>query len=193
MTARETGYVDQGQHTDCAAFYKTMDLLISHQWGRFRPARREVMEVLRRLGDDQATMEWTVVNGISVLHTSLDGREVIAECRKLLRESEMAFEFAVKWVPVDYWCDTDIDAMKTLIENQVVGCIGPGESWAMKVHKRRWQTYHTDEIVNYLAPSIDRKVDLTSPDKIVWIDVIGLNTAVSVLRPDDIFSSILEH
>lgn len=149
--------------------------------------------MLRRLGDDQATMEWTVVNGISVLHTALDGRQVIAKCRALLREGEVAFEFAVKWVPVDHWCDTDLDAMKLVIEDHVTGRIAPTETWAMKVHKRRWQTYHTDEIVDYLAPSIDRPVDLTVPDKIVWVDVIGRNTAVSVLRPEEIFSSILGH
>ena len=62
----------------------------------------------------------------------------------------------------------------------------------MKVKKRRWQRYHTAEVIAYLAPSIDRKVDLNNPDKIVWIDVIGRNTAIAVLNPQDIFSVILE-
>ena len=82
--------------------------------------------------------------------------------------------------------------MKLLIEEKACAQILPRETWGMQVHKRRWNRYHTADIVAYLAPSIDRKVDLSHPDKIVWVDVIGHRTAISVIRPVDIFSVILE-
>jgi tRNA(Ser,Leu) C12 N-acetylase TAN1 len=47
-------------------------------------------------------------------------------------------------------------------------------------------------IIAHLAPSIDRKVDLNNPDKIVWIDLLGCHTAIAVLKPEEIFSVILE-
>jgi len=179
--------INQIQYTS-----KPMDLLISYSWGRFYPARNEAVRILRRLGDDEAVVEWTAVDGIAVANTSLDNREVIRKCRELLRSSEEQFQFAVKWIPVDYWCSTDLDAIKKVIEDRVVGRIQPEETWAMKVHKRRWQSYHMNDIVAYLAPSIDRRVNLTSPDKIVWVDVVGRETAISVLKPEDIFSAVLE-
>jgi tRNA(Ser,Leu) C12 N-acetylase TAN1 len=58
----------------------------------------------------------------------------------------------------------------------------------MQVHKRRWQQYHTSEIIEYLAADIDRKVDLSHPDWIVCVDVVGRQTAISLLKPQDIFS-----
>ena len=130
--------------------------------------------------------------GIAVAHTSLDNRQIIHQCRELLHQGKMRFDFAVKWVPVDYWCWTDLDTIKQLIDEKVIPRIQPEETWAMQVNKRRWQIYHTIDIVTALAADIDRKVNLSHPDKIVWIDIIGNETAVSVLKPDDIFSVILE-
>lgn len=169
-----------------------MALLISFPWGRFYKTRNEAERILRKMGDDFPRVEWTAVEGIAVAYTHLDNREVISKCRELWRHSEASFNFAVKWVPVDYWCATDLDAMKQLIEDKVLARIGPEETWGMIVHRRRWQVYHTAEIVAYLAPSIDRKVDLHQPEKIVWVDVVGPKTVISVLKPEDIFSVILE-
>ena len=53
---------------------------------------------------------------------------------------------------------------------------------------RCWQQYYTIEIVEYLAADIEKKVDLGNPDWILWVDVIGRETALSLLRPDESFS-----
>lgn len=147
---------------------------------------------MKLLGDPDAAMRWTFVMGIGIVHTSLDNRQVIHQCRELLHQGEIHFEFAVKWVPVDYWCWTDLETISQLIHEKVLTRIQPDESWAMRVNKRRWQAYHTIDIVSALAAQIDRKVNLSHPDKLVWVDIIGNDTAVSVLKPDEIFSAILE-
>ncbi len=125
--------------------------------------------------------------GIAIVRTTIDGREVIRRCREF-HQAEAAFEFAIKWVPVDYWCDTNLDAMKECIDERVTGRIGRDQTWGMKVEKRRWNKFHTIEIIEYLAKDIDRKVDLGNPDLLVRIDVLGEKTAISVLEPNEIFS-----
>lgn len=75
-----------------------------------------------------------------------------------------------------------------MIDEKVKDQIGEDQTWGMKVKKRRWQQYHTSEMVEYLAADIHRKVDLNQPDKLIWVDVIGWETAVSLLAPDDIFT-----
>ena len=42
--------------------------------------------------------------------------------------------------------------------------------------------------MRHLAAAIDRKVKLTTPDKLVWVDVLRDAVAMSVLRPDEVFS-----
>lgn len=113
------------------------DLLVSYPWGRFYPARREALHALKALGDPHATMRWTFVMGIAVAHTSLDNRQVIHQCRELFHHEKIRFDFAVKWVPVDHWCWTDLDTIKQLIDEKVLPRIQAEESWVMQVNKRR--------------------------------------------------------
>lgn len=164
-----------------------MDLLVSYSWGRFFLARDEIVRILKQFGDTHPEVRKSAVMGIAIVHTGLDNREVIRRCHELY-ETEPAFEFAIKWVPVDYWCHTDLDAIKQVIKDHISDRIAENETWGMTVKKRRWQKYHTVDIVEYLAESIDRKVDLRNPDWIVWVDVVGNETAISLLKPGDIFS-----
>jgi tRNA(Ser,Leu) C12 N-acetylase TAN1 len=164
-----------------------MDLLVSYPWGRFQRARREIISTLEQLGDDSPTVRRTSVDGIAVVHTVLGNRDVVRGCSELF-DAEPGPEFAVKWVPVDYWCETDLEAIKAVIEEKVAGQIAENETWGMKVEKRRWQRYHKAQIIEYLAPSIARKVNLNNPDKLLRLDVVGRKTAISLLRPGEIFS-----
>ena len=166
-----------------------MDLLISYPWGRFRAARHDVVDILKRFGDDHPQIWRTAVEGIAWVSTCLDNREVTRRCGELFRSDPLAFQNAVKWVPVDYWCDTSLEEMKKLVEEKIRPQIAEHETWGMKVEKRRWQRHHTAEIVAYLAPSIDRKVNLDNPNKWLRIDVVGRQTAISLVKAGDVFSS----
>jgi tRNA(Ser,Leu) C12 N-acetylase TAN1 len=53
---------------------------------------------------------------------------------------------------------------------------------------RRFTTHHKLEIIEPLAELIDEKVDLRNPDKIVRIEILGNSAAVSVIKPEDVFS-----
>jgi len=164
-----------------------MELLVSHQRGRYGKARREILRTLRRLSDEHPVVERTGVHGIALVHTRLDGRDVVRRCRALFLEG-FAFEYAIKWVPVDYWCERDLEALRSLLAERIRDQIAPDETWGMKVEKRRWQGYRTRDIIVHLARAIDRKVDLDHPDKLVRVDVLGRQVAVSVLRAGDVFS-----
>lgn len=59
----------------------TADLLVSYPWRRVGPARREILRTLKRLGDEHARVERSDVDGVALVHTNLDGREVVHRCR----------------------------------------------------------------------------------------------------------------
>jgi tRNA acetyltransferase TAN1 len=166
-----------------------MDLLVSYNWGQFSQARHEILRILKQFGDAMPWVERTGVKGIAFVRCALDNREVIRRCRALWESEPLnSFEFAVKWVPVDHWCATDLSTMKEVIDQQIIGQIGQDQTWGMVVQKRRWQKYHTIEIIEFLAEGIESKVDLNNPDWIIWVDVVGRETGISLLRPQDIFS-----
>lgn len=164
-----------------------MDLLVSYSWGGHLRAKQEIARVLERLGDPRPRVEKTRVPGVCAVHTCLDSRDVVARCREL-SATEAMFRFAIKWVPVDYWCETSLDAIKRLIDERVVPRIGKQETWAMEVRKRGWEKYHTAEIIQHLTAGIEGQVDLRRPHKLIRVDILGVSTAVSLLRPGEVFS-----
>ena len=165
-----------------------MDLLVSYPRGYYGRARDEIVRILGRFGDPQPGIEKSGVPGICLVHTSLDNRQVVVRCAELGDSEPASFRFAIKWVPVDFWCGKDLDAIMRVIKEQVAPRIGAEQTWAMQVEKRGWGQYHTAEIIERLAPAIDRKVRLKAPDKLVHIDILGKAAAISVLRPGEIFS-----
>lgn len=171
-----------------------MDLLISYAWGNYGLAKSEVIRILKAFGDPDPWIEKTQVMGIAIAHTGLDNREVIRRCRELWESRpDDSFEFAIKWVPVDYWCDARLETMKRVIDEHVRERIGVDQTWGMKVYKRRWQEYHSIEIIEYLAADIPQKVDLDNPDWLIYINVIGSSCAISLLAPGEVFSLGLPH
>lgn len=170
-----------------------MDLLVSYPWFDFYRAKPEIRRILKEFGDDNPWVEKSAVFGVAIVRTSLDNREVVRKCKVLYDENPRAFRWSVKWMPVDYWCQTDLDVIKAMIDERIKDKIPVDQTWGMTVKKRRWQKYHSIEIIEYLAEGIDQKVNLDNPDWLVWVDVLGRDTALSLLRPDEIFSLNLPH
>jgi tRNA acetyltransferase TAN1 len=164
------------------------NLLVSHSWGTFGQAKNEIMKFLKEFGDDNPIIEKTSARGICGVKTRLKSREVIKKIRDAYKKDPLQINFAIKWVPADNWCRSDLNEMKKLIKKIKIK-IKKGEKWGMEVEKRRYTQYHADEIIKELAKGIKEKVDLEHPDKILRIDIIGENAGISVLRPEEIFST----
>jgi len=164
------------------------NLLVSCPWTTIWRAKREIADVLKQLGDEHPIIKPTLARGIIGVKTSLDAREVIQGLQKLFIKDPLAFQYTLKWVPTDSWTYSDMDSMKEAVMN-VGGKIHEGEKWRMTVEKRRYTRYHKIEIIRELAELIQEKVDLKNPDKTVRIDIIGNYAAVSVLSPNEIFST----
>ena len=45
-----------------------------------------------------------------------------------------------------------------------------------------------DELIKIVGELIDRKVNLKNPDKILMIQILGDNTGLSIISPEDIIS-----
>jgi len=163
------------------------NLLISYPWGVYGKAKREIVQVLELLGDEDPVVKRTIAEGIIGVKTSLDSREVVRGLRRLFEEDPFVFQYTLKWVPVDLWTLSDMDSMKEAVRN-LRNRIHVGERWRMTVEKRRYNQHHKIEIIRELAELIDEKVDLENPEKILRVDIIGRYAGVSVLIPQEIFS-----
>ena len=139
------------------------------------------------LGDSSPVVEGTIARGILGVRTSLDSRKVVRKFNELVAENPNAIKYVLKLRPVDLWTAPTIADLKVAVSS-LKGRIGVGERWGMEVELRRFTNLHKMEIIEPLAQLIGEKVDLRSPDKMVRIEILGNAAAVSVLRPEDVFS-----
>jgi len=151
-------------------------------------AIREVAGLLKMLGDGKPVIKRTAARGIIGVKTSVDARIVVQELGSILRDDPMVFRYTLKWVPIDLWVNSDLESMREAVLT-LRDRIKPGECWRMTVEKRRYTQYHRIDIIKELAKLVDERVDLKNPDKIIRVDIIGRNAGVSVLSPQQIFSS----
>ncbi len=164
------------------------NLLVSCFQTAERWAKGEIINVLRMLGDEKPFVKRTPARGIIGVRTTLEPRRVTKELRSLLQQNPLLFRGTSKYVPVDIWTYSDIESLKEAVV-RLRERIKVGEKWRMTVEKRRYTQYHTIELIEMLAELISEKVDLKKPDKILRVDIMGEYAALSVLAPDEIFSS----
>ena len=182
--------MDRRATPEATATHTTTDLLVSYPGKQYARAKNEILRILNRVEAPDPWVAKSDVWGIAVVHSLLNNRELICRCRALWRSAPDVFQFAVKWLPVDYWCETSLPAIKQVIDNEIAPQIAPNNTWAMRVRKRRWQVYTTAEIIAYLTADMPPKVDLSHPDWIVWVDAVGRGTAVSLLEPEDLLAPL---
>ena len=163
------------------------NLLVSCAWGAYERARREILQILRKLGDGEPLVKRTAARGIIGVRTTMNSREVIQRLRELFDEDPLLIQHTLKWAPVDLWRSSALDSMKEGIAELRKKFHG-GERWRMTLEKRRYTRFHKIEIIRELADLIDEEVDLENPDKILRIEIIGKCAGLSVLAPQDIFS-----
>lgn len=164
------------------------NLLVSCPWTETGKAKREIFHFLKLLGDGNPVVQRTMARGIIGVKTQVDSRSVVRELASIFGKDPGAFRFTLKWVPVDVWVSSDVESMKEAVR-KVKDRIKSDETWRMTVEKRRYTLHHKIDIIKALADLIDTNVDLKNPKKILRIDIVGKYAAVSVILPDEVFST----
>jgi len=165
------------------------NMLVSYPWSQYTNAKKEIQNILKKLGEEKPFITRTIAKGIIGVKTCQNPREIVHALQKMFNEDSTIFQYTLKWVPIELWTYSDLDSMKKTVE-QLKTQIHPGEKWRITLEKRRFTKYHKIEIIKSVAELIDEKVDLKNPEKILRIDIIGKYAGISVLKPNDIFSTL---
>ena len=172
--------------------WQEYNLLVSYELGDLGEAREDVLKILRALGDQDPTVRRTAARGLLGVRTALDPRGVTRELRELYSKDPFSFGTTIKWIPIDLWVPSEIEAMREGVM-KLRDRIGRGERWAMMVEKRRYGRHHKVEIINELAGLIEGKVDLKAPEKVLRVELVGRYAGLAVLEPREVFSARKPH
>ncbi len=141
------------------------------------------------LGDHAPVVSKTGIRGLVAAKTSLNPSEVIEKFRAIVQERPYEFRYALRIIPVERVVPTDLDEVKRAA-SELAANIGENETFRVTVEKR-FTSLHTRDFIE-AAATIDRKVDLENPDKILLIEVVGGLTGISLIKPSEVLAVVKE-
>lgn len=156
------------------------------------PRGQEVLGVaslsslLAELGDRDARVEITRVQGVLTAHTALDPFHVVELIREIVSREPYKAAGLMRLIPVEEVTATALEEIASSAE-RLKSKIPPEASYKVVVEKRHTQL-SSRSVIEAVAARIDRRVDLENPDWIVLVEILGGVAGISVLRPSDILS-----
>jgi len=169
---------------------RDFNLLATTSRGNERDACSELWYLLGEIGDSAPNVEKTGVSGLIAAKTSFHPFGVIEKLRRILLERPYEFRYTLRIIPIEKVVRTDLGEIQR-VATELSSKIGENETFRVTVEKR-FTAMPSRNIIEEVAADIERKVDLSKPDKILLIEVVGGLTGISVIKPDDVISIMKE-
>lgn len=168
----------------------SFNLIVSTFRHREEDAQDEILDLLEMFGDPDSESEITEMKGLLLAQTSLDPFVVVDKLKELVSNEPWQVRYILRVLPVERVVPTDVDAIGQAAK-ELGGRIAKSDTFRITVEKRHSALASID-VIKAIAGEIESKVDLENPMWIVLIEVIGGQTGVSVIKPDQIFSAVVE-
>lgn len=167
------------------------NLIVTSRRHLERRAKEELLALLESFGDAQAEADITTISGILVAITRLDPFYVITKCKELVIYEPWQFRHVLRILPVEMVVPSDVDDIRNAAMKLAQPKLQAEDTFRVTV-KKRHADISSREIIGGIADLINNKVSLENPSWIISVEVLGKSTGISVLKPNQIFSSVLE-
>ena len=137
---------------------------------------------LRAIGDPEPKVNRSRIKGIIMAETSLEPVEAIMKLRKHMVSDVDRYDKLFRVFPIIAKVPSQIDAIVEEVKSQAI-VIEEEQKFRVTLEKRETD-FRSLEIIGPVAEAIDREVDLTNPDWVVLIEMMGKITGVSVMPPE---------
>lgn len=169
---------------------RDFNLLATTSRGNEHDTCAELQYLLGELRDSSALISRSRISGIVVARTSLNPVEAVDGLRKLLQDRPYEFRYMLRIMPIEAVVATNLEEIKSKA-TELASNIAENETFRITLEKR-FTTLPSREIIDAVAKDIKRKVNLTEPDKVLLIEIVGGLTGVSVIKPDYVLSMLKE-
>jgi tRNA acetyltransferase TAN1 len=154
-------------------------------------ALTEILDLLMKFGDTEAEIIKTQISGIILGYTRLDPTSVILKLKSLINTEPWEVRYILRVIPVEHVTSTDLRLISLVVKTLALK-IPDNETFRITIEKRH-SAIRSNEIITAIAKEISsNSVDLDKPDWIVLVEIVGQLTGVSVIRPSQLFSSVIE-
>jgi tRNA acetyltransferase TAN1 len=153
-------------------------------------ASDELSQLLEMLGDEESSIEITSISGIILANTHLDPLQIVENCREMVRYEPWRFRYVLRIIPLEKICRAELTDIHNVVK-QLCPKIGQHETFMVMIEKRHTKL-RSKEIISTVTSDIDKKVNLDYPNWIILIQIVDRLAGVSILRSNQIFSSVKE-
>jgi len=163
------------------------NLVVATGWRQ----ERFCMEELYRIGDivgRRVDEVWfTGFDGLLTAKVDGDSVEFVKMLIEVVNSGYYIPRYVLRATPIMVVVKTDLDEVQRAVGELAERLIGPNETFKIEL-KKRGVKFDRVSVIEYVAKVVNRKVDLTRPDKLVWIEMFPSRTGVSVIRESENFS-----
>jgi len=149
------------------------------------------MEELYSIGDvvgRRVEEVWfTVFDGLLTAKVEGDPVEFVKMLIDLVNSGYYIPRFVLRATPIMVVVKTDLDEIQKAVGELAERYIRPEETFKIEL-KKRGVKFDRMSVIDYVAKAVNRKVNLSNPDKVVWVEMFPSRTGVSVIREDENFS-----
>ena len=162
-----------------------MNLIVTSAKGLEARASAEFKEVALLSGSRKLTIERSAYDGVLEVEAE-NPKALIAFITAYVKSEPFKVRFMLRLIPVDKVVDTKMqDIVKAIKE--LSHSIAQSQTFRITIEARD-SPYSEKELIDAVAETIDRKVSLDRPDKVVLLEIFGEYAGISVLSPDEIVS-----
>ncbi len=159
------------------------NLLVTYDPTHPGKAKDEVKTLLGETGEDPEFLQ-SGIEGIFLIRIE-EPKKTVKKLAGICSGEPDKFGYTFKWIPVDKWCSSDIKDMSVEVSN-LEDKIDDNEKWKLDLTKRKYDKHTTTSLIETLTEGINKpNVDLKKPDKIVKVDIVGEQAAISLLNADE--------
>lgn len=167
---------------------KNFNLLVSSPRYNETNAKAELWFSMLVCDDPYPIISDLEFQGLITALTSRNEFDVIERIKKILEEEPYFFNYILKIVPIQFVCETKIEQIEQIVEDNSSKFISEGESFRIKLRRRKHKLIDRKTLIENIAKYIDNPVDLENPEKIVRIELLKNICGISFLRPGDVIS-----
>jgi tRNA(Ser,Leu) C12 N-acetylase TAN1 len=159
-------------------------LIVTYDPAHISSSTEIVKNVMSVVGAKPAFLK-SKYHGIFLINVSKP-KEVVKKLKALSKKNKDLFGKTYRYIPVDKWVSSKVTDMTKAIKS-LVPKIGVNEKWKMDLEKRYYNKYDYNELILKLTEIVNReKIDLKKPKKIIKVEIVGSNAAITLLEPDEL-------
>jgi tRNA acetyltransferase TAN1 len=161
----------------------------------YRYKEEDLMDELEELffdfGETAVEVNETNISGLIVGKSSKDSELFVPYLREKLKDSPWEIRNLLRYVPIQKVVLSEVEQIRNCLLDLVKQKIVNDGPVKILVEKRHTKLSKKD-IIDSVGPHLDYPVNLTNPEWILLVEIIGKYSGISVIGSDMMFSSMTE-